>query len=126
MKPWMAPKILTIGHGRNFLRPDHGEHGCGVLEKGHLSMRDSRFLDTTNYERQRQLDEARFSAQCELRKKITDRVLGQRDLFALKMVDGQVMIDVAASRKRVREVMEAIAREGGTTMAIPYDERPCP
>jgi hypothetical protein len=89
-------------------------------------MRDSRFLDTTNYERQRQLDEARFSAQCELRKKITDRVLGQRDLFALKMVDGQVMIDVAASRKRVREVMEAIAREGGTTMAIPYDERPCP
>ena len=88
-------------------------------------MKDSSFLDTTNYDRQRKLDEARFSAQCELRKKIMNRVLGQRDLFALKLVDGQVKIDVAASRKRVREVMEATAREGGTTMVIPYNERPC-
>lgn len=79
-----------------------------------------------SYERQRQLDEERFLVQLELRREITDRVLGQRALFVQKLVDGRAVIDVAASRKRVREVMEACAREGGTTMVIPYDERPCP
>jgi hypothetical protein len=79
-----------------------------------------------SYERQRQLDEERFLVQLELRREIMDRVLGQRALFAQKLVDGRAVIDVAASRKRVEEVMNAYAREGGTTMVIPYDERPCP
>jgi hypothetical protein len=79
-----------------------------------------------SYERQRQLDEERFLVQLELRREIMDRVLGQRALFAQKLVDGRAVIDVAASRKRVEEVLNAYAREGGTTMVIPYDERPCP
>jgi hypothetical protein len=79
-----------------------------------------------SYERQRQLDEERFLVQLELRREILDRVLGQRALFVQKLVDGRAVIDVAASRKRVEEVMNAYAREGGTTMVIPYDERPCP
>jgi hypothetical protein len=78
------------------------------------------------YECQRQLDEERFLVQLELRREILDRVLGQRALFVQKLVDGRAVIDVAASRKRVEEVMNAYAREGGTTMVIPYDERPCP
>jgi hypothetical protein len=69
-------------------------------------------------------EEARFSAQCKLRQEITQRVLGHRDLFALKLVNGRVVIDKAASLKRYREVMKALAREGGTTMVIPYDEKP--
>jgi len=67
-------------------------------------------------------EEARVLAQSKLRQEITQRVLGQRDLFALKLVNGRAVIDKPASLKRYREVMEALAREGGTTMVIPYDE----
>ncbi len=76
------------------------------------------------YELQLQLDEAAFNEACSRRHEIMQRVLGYRDLFAQKLVNGRAVIDRPASRKRFHEVVEAFAREGGTTMVVPHDERP--